>query len=291
MEYASSVQAVALRVVSLDTDGTPLVGAESAFITDHFTQVSWTPEYLTGQEFSQIAANGKECVYYKMPDTLKKVNVNVSICNPQPELYQKLGGGAVLLGPTLTTVLDVTLKALTANVATLTVGTHTWVIGNTVTVTGVDSTFNGTYVLTAVTGTTISYAKTHANVASGAATGDVTGPGASTGVVGYAAPTKDEVPNEYGLGLEVWSRRITDGRPGAPGFWRWVFPFVNFRMEGERSLGNGILANSFAGESIGNSDFGTGPADDWDFPSDSAMLFAQDATAPTGINDYFEVAA
>lgn len=291
MEYASSVQAVALRVVSLDTDGTPLVGAESAFITDHFTQVSWTPEYLTGQEFSQIAANGKECVYYKMPDTLKKVNVNVSICNPQPELYQKLGGGAVLLGATPTVTLDVINKALTSNVATLTATAHGFSIGNTVTVTGVDATFNGTYVLTAVTANTFSYAKTAADVASTAATGDVTGPGVGSGVVGYAAPTKDEIPNEYGLGLEVWSRRIVDGRPGTPGFWRWVFPFVNFRMEGERSLGNGILANSFAGESIGNTSFGTGPNDDWDFPSDSAMLFAMDDTAPTGINDYFEVAA
>lgn len=70
----------------------------------------------------------------------------------------------------------VTNKALTSNVATLTIGTHTVLVGDTVVVTGVDATFNGTYVVTAVAATTISYALTHADVVSAAATGNVEGP-------------------------------------------------------------------------------------------------------------------
>jgi hypothetical protein len=286
MEYASSVQAVALRVVTLDTDGTPLIGEDSAFVTDHFTQVSWTPQYKTGTEFTQDAANGKECVYYKMPDTLQKVNVNVSICNPQPELYEKLGGGTVLQGAILRTISN---KALASNVATLTSNAHGFQIGDTVTVRGVDGTFDGTFVVTGQTANTFSFARTAADVASTASTGVTAGPDHTQGVVGYAAPTKDEIPNEYGIGLEVWSRRIIESRPA--GYWRWVFPFTNFRMEGERSLGNGILANSFAGESIANTAFGTGPANDWLYGGSSAMQFAMDTSAPTGVNDYFEVEA
>jgi len=68
----------------------------------------------------------------------------------------------------------VTNKALTSNVATLTIGSHKLVAGATVNVANVDSTFDGTYVLTAVGATTISYAKTAANVTSVAATGAVT---------------------------------------------------------------------------------------------------------------------
>ena len=68
----------------------------------------------------------------------------------------------------------VTNKALTSNVATLTIGSHKLTVGSTVTVGGMDSIFNGTYVLTAVTSTTISYSVTHANVTSVAATGTVT---------------------------------------------------------------------------------------------------------------------
>ena len=68
----------------------------------------------------------------------------------------------------------ITNKALTSNVATLTIGTHLLTVGSTVNVDNVDSTFNGTYVLTAVAATTISYALTNANVTSVASTGSVT---------------------------------------------------------------------------------------------------------------------
>ena len=68
----------------------------------------------------------------------------------------------------------ITNKALTSNVATLTIGSHKLTAGATVNVANVDSTFDGTFVLSAVGATTISYALTHANVTSVAATGSVT---------------------------------------------------------------------------------------------------------------------
>lgn len=65
---------------------------------------------------------------------------------------------------------NVTNKALTSNVATLTLaGTHTMAVGDSVVITSMsNSVFNGTYTLTAITGTTISYARTNANIASSA---------------------------------------------------------------------------------------------------------------------------
>jgi hypothetical protein len=60
-------------------------------------------------------------------------------------------------------------KALTDNIATLTTAAaHNFLVGDRITVAGVDATFNGTYALTAVTSTTFSYAKTNANVTSAA---------------------------------------------------------------------------------------------------------------------------
>jgi len=74
------------------------------------------------------------------------------------------------------TSVSVTNKALTSNVATLTTAVaHGLGVGQVVTVSGVDSTFNGTYTITVVgTTTTFSYAKTASDVASAAATGTVT---------------------------------------------------------------------------------------------------------------------
>jgi hypothetical protein len=65
----------------------------------------------------------------------------------------------------------VTNKALTNNVATLTIGANDFRVGMPVTVSGVDATFNGTYTITARTSTTFSYAKTASNVTSTAASG------------------------------------------------------------------------------------------------------------------------
>lgn len=60
-------------------------------------------------------------------------------------------------------------KALTDNVATLTTSAaHGFEVGEKVTVAGVDSTFNGTYTITAKTSTTFSYAKSASNVTSAA---------------------------------------------------------------------------------------------------------------------------
>ena len=69
----------------------------------------------------------------------------------------------------------ITNKALTSNVVTLTTSVnHNMTVGQTVSVTGVDSTFNGTFVITAVTSNTFSYALVANNVSSAGATGSVT---------------------------------------------------------------------------------------------------------------------
>jgi hypothetical protein len=66
-------------------------------------------------------------------------------------------------------------KALTSNVATLTTSaTHGFAVGDIAVITGVDSTFNGTYYVKAVpTTTTFTFDKTAANVTSAVATGSV----------------------------------------------------------------------------------------------------------------------
>jgi hypothetical protein len=68
----------------------------------------------------------------------------------------------------------ITNKVASGTVATLTVGTHALTVGSTVKVTGVDSTFNGTFVVTAIAATTFSYALVSAVVSSAATSGSVT---------------------------------------------------------------------------------------------------------------------
>lgn len=68
----------------------------------------------------------------------------------------------------------ITNKELLANTATLTTSaTHALTVGSTISVTGVDSTFNGTFIVTAVTSNTFSYALVASTVPSTASSGSV----------------------------------------------------------------------------------------------------------------------
>jgi len=71
--------------------------------------------------------------------------------------------------------LTVSNKALTSNVATITTSAaHGLFVSDTVKITGVDTTFNGTWTITTVpTTTTFTFARTASNVTSAAATGSV----------------------------------------------------------------------------------------------------------------------
>jgi hypothetical protein len=288
-DYAASVQGVSIRVTRLDAAGNLLNGAGDSYTTSAFLRTSFTPEYEEGDEVVEKSADGTVCVSYKAPDTLKRITMELAICEPDPELTALISGGLLLRknfgsaqspdnksigwaapsvgddptgngvalevwsfavkdgrrvadlpyfhwvfpyarlrqsgdrvienGMLATTfegyglgniqfgagldgrweyplasersysyarsswapqglkgfytwfpslAADVNNKSLTSNIATLTTtSAHGFSVGQTVTVAGVDSTFNGTYVITQVpTPTTFRYAKTATNVES-----------------------------------------------------------------------------------------------------------------------------
>jgi hypothetical protein len=103
--------------------------------------------------------------------------------------YAVDGNGCVMgfqASPTGSTSASVTNKALTTNVATLTV-TNSFVVGDNIIVNIGDPIFDGTWVITARNGTTVSYADTHANVGSAATTGTMTDTGSIVGVAPSSA--------------------------------------------------------------------------------------------------------
>ena len=97
-DYAASVQGVAIRVTKLNNTG-GLVAAES-YTSKSFIRVSFTPEYEEGDEITEKNADGTVCVTFKAPDTLKRVTMEVAVCDPDPILSQMLSGGVVLAGGT-----------------------------------------------------------------------------------------------------------------------------------------------------------------------------------------------
>jgi hypothetical protein len=96
VDYAASVQGVAIRVTRLNADGT-LIPTES-YTSKSFIRVSFTPEYEEGDEITEKNADGTICVTFKAPNTLKRVTMEVAVCDPDPVLSQLLSGGVLLIG-------------------------------------------------------------------------------------------------------------------------------------------------------------------------------------------------
>lgn len=95
-EYAASIQGVAIRVTRLDASGNLMNGAGDSYTTSAFMRISFTPEYEEGDEIVEKSANGSICVSYKAPDTLKRVTMELAICEPDPELTNLISGGLLL---------------------------------------------------------------------------------------------------------------------------------------------------------------------------------------------------
>lgn len=95
-DYAASIQGVSIRVTRLDANGNLLNGAGDSYTTSAFMRVSFTPEYEAGDEITEKSANGAICVTYKSPDTLKRITMELAICEPDAELTNLISGGLLL---------------------------------------------------------------------------------------------------------------------------------------------------------------------------------------------------
>jgi hypothetical protein len=95
-DYAASVQGVAIRVTRLDASGNLLTADGDSYTTSAFLRASFTPEYEEGDEIVEKSADGTICVSYKAPDTLKRITMELAICEPDPELTSLLSGGLLL---------------------------------------------------------------------------------------------------------------------------------------------------------------------------------------------------
>lgn len=90
------VQACATRVTRLTSDGSPDIGANNLYVSDALVSFSATPEIEEGDEFIVKNACGSVCVNFKDCDRIKRLNVEMTICTPDPELTELLSGGVVL---------------------------------------------------------------------------------------------------------------------------------------------------------------------------------------------------
>jgi len=219
LEYAGSIQGVAIRVTGLDAAGNLQNGPGDSYTTSAFMRVSFTPEYEEGDELSEKNASGAIAVTYKVPDTLKRITMELAITEPDPELTNLLSGG-LLLRKNLGTFANPLDRS-----------------------------------------------------------------------VGWASPGVGDDPAGYGVAIEAWSFAVKDGKKDSklPYFY-WVFPYVKVRQSGDRVIENGILATTFQGYGLGNTNFRSGPDGRWEFPTaaERPYSYARASWAPTGLQGFYQ---
>ena len=217
-EYAASIQGVSIRVTRLDAAGNLLNGPGDSYVTSAFMRVSFTPEYEEGDEITEKNANGIVCVTYKSPDVLKRITMELAICEPDPEITNLISGG-LLLRKNLGTFASPDNKS-----------------------------------------------------------------------IGWASPGVGDDPAGYGVSIEVWSHAIKDGKKSSTlPYFHWVFPYAKLRQSGDRVIENGMLATTFEGYGLGNTQFASGPDGRWEFPTaaERPYSYARDTWAPVGLTGFY----
>jgi hypothetical protein len=133
-----------LPAISSETEGYSL---RYRVISEDKNRVShWSPVYLIRPAYTYV------------PKTIKFASANQ---------IASITWDAVTILKDTATVQQINNKVLNTNIATLTTsGAHYMKVGDWVTVSGVDATFNGTYELAAVTANTFSYYKNTGNISS-----------------------------------------------------------------------------------------------------------------------------
>lgn len=90
------VQACAIRVARLDSNGVPSPGANNLYVSDALVSLGFTPVYTDGDEIEDKNACGTVAVNFRGPDSFKRGDVTIQLTTPDPFLVEMLSGGDVL---------------------------------------------------------------------------------------------------------------------------------------------------------------------------------------------------
>lgn len=87
----------ALRILRLDTDGSILSGASSAYVLDEPVSLSYTPTRPDRERFEVVGGAGTQCaLYLGNPKAVDGVDLELHLCSLDAEVTELLAGGAVI---------------------------------------------------------------------------------------------------------------------------------------------------------------------------------------------------
>lgn len=111
--------------------------------------------------------------------------------------------------------------------------------------------------------------------------------------IGYRAPLVNTPQNPNGMSIEMWSRAVVGSSyAGVLPFIHWVLPKVTLQPSGTWAIAaDAAMVPEFEGYSEQNTGWGSGPEDDWEYPSDRVWQYARVATLPDVSRRFIEIEA
>lgn len=98
---ASTLKAVAMRVMRNASTGRPAVGASNKYVTDSLVLVGHTPVTPDRGRLELFNGNGNQCVLaIDPPKAVESATLNLSLCGLDAELIEILSGGSVITAAT-----------------------------------------------------------------------------------------------------------------------------------------------------------------------------------------------
>lgn len=90
------IQGTRLRATLVDSCGEPVAGACSTIVTDGFISVAMTDNIEAPTEFKVKNAGGEYCVNQRSLPLLNWIEVKISLCQVNPELFSMLTGSPTI---------------------------------------------------------------------------------------------------------------------------------------------------------------------------------------------------
>lgn len=91
------IQGTTMRVQTVNSCGTPSVGSCVSAVSTGFVSVEMQDQVESGQEIIVQNAAGVLCVNEKSPKQLKWIDVTITFCNVDPELFGLITGATLVL--------------------------------------------------------------------------------------------------------------------------------------------------------------------------------------------------
>lgn len=119
------IQGTTMRVQAVNSCGTPSVGSCVSAVSTGFVSVEMQDQVESGQEIVVMNAAGLMCVNEKSPKQLKWIDVTITFCKVDPELFNLVTGSTLVLD-NATTPAAVGFQTRTSNYAAGSFGLEVW---------------------------------------------------------------------------------------------------------------------------------------------------------------------